>query len=60
MKKQKLSFNLQAAARTISTNAALVKILEILRILIQTHNTGKDPIILKFKWIRNVKMVDKK
>jgi hypothetical protein len=30
MKKQKLSFNLQAAARIIPTNAALVKILEIL------------------------------
>jgi hypothetical protein len=30
MKKQKLSFNLQAAARTIPINAQLVKILEIL------------------------------
>ncbi|MDP4701413.1 MAG: hypothetical protein NWS66_15830 [Saprospiraceae bacterium] len=30
MKKQELSFNLYAAARIIPTNAALVKILEIL------------------------------
>ena len=40
MKKQKLSFNLQAAARTIPTNAQLLKILEILRILIQNQATG--------------------
>ena len=40
MKKQELSFNLYAAARTIPTNAPLVKILEILQILIQNQATG--------------------
>ena len=40
MNEQILFFKLYAAARTISTNAPLEKILEILKILIQNHNTG--------------------
>jgi hypothetical protein len=42
--------NSKAAARTLLTKAPVVKIIEILKILIQTQATGLNPIIPKVNW----------